>query len=188
MDTSSIVQNMIRAAKLDKEFYKSVEQDESKNSEARTVVIIAAIASAIGNGIGGIFSGGLMAGLLGIVFGLLLVLAGYYIWAYLTHFIATKFFGGEGDVGQILRTYGYAYSPQVLTIFALIPCLGWTIAFAASIWSLVAGIFAIREAMDFDTTKAILTVVIAWAIMMAIFMVIGMVIGVGGVGLALMNS
>ena len=188
MDTSSIVQNMIRAAKLDKEFYAAIEKDESKNSEARTVVIIAAIASAIGNGIGGLFSGGLVTGLMAMIFGLLLVLAGYYIWAYLTHFIATKFFGGEGDVGEVLRAYGYAYSPQVLTIFALIPCLGWTIAFAAGIWSVIAGIFAIRESMNFDTGKAILTVVIAWAIMMVIFMIIGMAIGVGGIGLAVLNS
>jgi len=188
MDTNSIVQNMISAAKLDKDFYASVEKDESKNAEALTVVIIAAIASAIGNGVGGIFAKGLLGGLMGIVFGLLLVLAGYYIWAYLTHFVGTKFFGGDADVGEVLRTYGYAYSPQVLAILAFIPCIGWAIAFAAGIWSLVAGIIAIREAMDFDTGKAVLTVVISWAIMMAIFMVLAMIMGVGSIGLAAFSS
>ena len=89
---------------------------------------------------------------------------------------------------MVLRAYGYAYSPQVLTIFALIPCIGWAIAFAVGIWSLVAGIFAIRESMNFDTTKAILTALIAWAIMMVIFMILAMVIGVGGIGLAVLNS
>ncbi len=188
MDMDNIVQNMISAAKLDQAFYASVENDESKNAQARTVVIIAAIAAALGNGIGGIFSRGILGALMGIIFGLLLVLAGYYIWAYLTHFVGTKFFGGDADIGEVLRTIGYAYSPQVLAVLAFIPCIGWTIAFAASIWSLVAGIFAIKEAMDFDTGKAILTVLISWAIMMAIFMVLAMIFGVGTIGFAAFNS
>jgi hypothetical protein len=53
----------------------------------------------------------------------------------------------------------------------------------AGIWSLVAGIVAIREAMDFDTGKAILTALIAWFIMMLLFMAIGMIFGIGALGM-----
>ena len=95
-----------------------------------------------------------------------------------------KFFGGEGDVGEVLRTLGYAYSPQVLGILAFIPCVGWAIAFVASIWSLVAGIVAIREAMDFDTGKAILTMFIGWVIVVVVTMLIGAVLGIGGMGMS----
>jgi len=45
-----------------------------------------------------------------------------------------------------------------------------------------AGIVAIREAMDFDTGKAILTVVIAGVIMMVIVAVLAAVFGIGGLG------
>ena len=183
MDTSNLMQNMISAAKLDVNFFNAVEHDESKNQEALMVVLIAAIASAIGNGIGGIFSNGLIGGLMGAVFGLVMVVVGYYFWSYLTHFIATKFFEGEGDVGEVLRTLGYSYSPLVLGALAFIPCLGWLIAFAAGIWSLVAGVIAIREAMDFDTGKAILTTAIAWVIMMVVFTVLGGMLGIGALGM-----
>ena len=186
MNTDSIINNMIRAAKLDVDFFNAVEHDESKNSEALMVVIIASMASALGNGIGGIFSRGIVGGLVGAIFGLIMVIAGYYIWSYLTYYIGTKFFGGEADPGEVLRTFGYSYSPQVLAILAFIPCIGWAIAFAAGIWSLVAGIIALREAMDFDTGKAVLTALIAWVIVWVVFGVIAMVLGVGGLGMGLM--
>jgi len=183
MNTDNLVQNMINAAKLNVDFFNAVEHDESKNKEALTVVIIAAVASAIGNGIGGIFANGFIGGLMGALFGLLMIVAGYYIWSYLTYYIGVKFFGGEADVGEVLRTFGYSYSPQVLAILAFIPCVGWAIAMVAGIWSLVAGIVAIREAMDFDTGKAILTALIAWFIMMLLFMAIGMIFGIGALGM-----
>ena len=56
VNTDNLIQNMISAAKLDVNFFNAVEHDESKNQEALTVVIIAAVASALGNGILGIFS------------------------------------------------------------------------------------------------------------------------------------
>ena len=174
MDTNSLIQNMISAAKLDVNFFNSVEHDESKNQEALTVVIIAAVASAIGNGLAG--------GLMGAVFGLLMIVAGYYIWSYLAFYIGTKFFGGEADVGEVLRTFGYSYGPQVLSVLMFIPCVGAMAALAGGIWSLVAGVIALREAMDFDTGKAILTGAIAWIIMMIAFAAIGMVLGVGAAG------
>jgi hypothetical protein len=182
MNTDNLIQNMISAAKLDVNFFNAVEHDESKNGEALTVVIIAAVASALGNGIGGIFSNGIVGGLMGALFGLLMVIVGYYLWSYLTHFIGVKFFNGEAEVGEVLRTFGYSYSPQVLTVLAFIPCVGWAIALIAGIWSLVAGIVAIREAMDFDTGKAVLTALIAWVIMIVLFLIVGTVFGVGAVG------
>jgi len=183
VNTDNLIQNMISAAKLDVNFFNAVEHDESKNSEALLVVIIAAIASALGNGIGGIFANGIIGGLMGALFGLLMVIIGYYLWSYITYFIGTKLFGGEADAGEVLRTFGYSYSPQVLSILAFIPCIGWAIAFVAGIWSLVAGIVAIREAMDFDTGKAVATAFIAWLIVTVLFLIVGGILGIGAMGM-----
>ncbi len=179
MNTDSLIQNMIRAAKLDVDFFNAVEHDESKNSEALLVVIIAAVASAIGSGAGGLFARGLMSGLLWAIFGLLSVIIGYYLWSYLTYFIGVNLFGGEAEVGEVLRTIGYAQSPRVLSVLSFIPCLGWAISLAASIWALIAGIIAIREAMDFDTGKAVLTVFIAWLVVTILSMIIAIPLGMG---------
>ncbi len=188
MNTDSIINNMIRAAKLDVDFFNAVEHDESKNTEALLVVIIAAVAMAINNGINGVlalllgsFAGvkvmGPLSVIVNVAVGLISVVVGYYLWSYLTYFIGTRLFGGEAEPGEVLRTFGYAYSPQVLAILGFIPCLGWIIALAGSIWSLVAGVIAIREAMDFDTTKALLTAGIAWLIVFILNLVVGATIG-----------
>jgi hypothetical protein len=50
------------------------------------------------------------------------------------------------------------------------------VGFAVAIWSLVAGVIAIRQALDFDTGKAIATAVIGWLIMMAVVVTIGMMV------------
>ncbi len=188
MNTDSIINNMIRAAKLDVDFFNAIEHDESKNTEALLVVIIAAVAMAINNGINGVlalllgsFAGvkvmGPLSVIVNVAVGLISVVVGYYLWSYLTYFIGTRLFGGEAEPGEVLRTFGYAYSPQVLAILGFIPCLGWIIALAGSIWSLVAGVIAIREAMDFDTTKALLTAGIAWLIVFILNLVVGATIG-----------
>ena len=55
------------------------------------------------------------------------------------------------------------------------------------ILALLAGIFAIREAMDFDTGNAIVTVLISWVISFAITLAISAIMGGGlavGAGLA----
>ena len=42
--------------------------------------------------------------------------------------------------------------------------------FIVGIWILIAGIIAIRQALDFSTGKAILTVVLGWLAMMLLAM------------------
>jgi hypothetical protein len=56
--------------------------------------------------------------------------------------------------------------------------LGALALFTAAIWMLVAGIIAIRQALDFGTGKAILTAVLGW-LAIAIPKVI---LGIGGGG------
>lgn len=186
MATESIVQRMIRAARLDTTFYNEVEQDTSLNGEALTVVILAAVASGIGAAgstlIGG--NGGVGAAAIALVVGALVAIAGYFIWAWLTQFIGTRFFGGVADFGEVRRTLGYAYAPNILGIFNVIPCVGAVIGLVGSLWALVAGIIAVREALDVDTTKAVLTVIVSWLIVFVISAVILSILGVGALGLA----
>jgi len=61
---------------------------------------------------------------------------------------------------EVLRTIGFAHSPGVLNILGFIPILGGLIGLVVGIWTLVATIVAMRQALDFDTTKAVLTAII----------------------------
>ena len=189
MDT--MINRVVRAAMLDVDFYNEVEADTSLNQEALMVVILVSIAGGIGGFLGGLIGpggGGIGAALLGMIVAMVMGVVNYYIWAYVTYFIGTNLFEGQADPGELLRTLGYASGPRVLSILSFIPCVGALVSLVGAIWSLVAGFIAVREALDLDTTKTAITVVIGWAIILVISIVIGMVLGVGAMGAGALGS
>ena len=148
MDPAQALTRSIGVAKLDVPTIEAVEADTSLTQEAGAVV---ALSSVIGS-IGLIFSNGLWAFIAGIIISLI----GWGIWAWLSAFIAQKVFKKTTtDTGEMLRTTGYAYAPQVLGI---VPFLG----FIGMVWSLVAVIVGMRQAGEMTTGQAILTAVIGF--------------------------
>jgi hypothetical protein len=148
-----IVDRMIGAARLDSATYEEVESDYGATGQAAIVVVLVAIASAIG---------GAAAGGTGVLGGILTAIVGWLLWAGITYLIGDKLLGGTASWGELLRTLGFAQAPGVLLVLAIIPVLGWAVQFVVGIWLLVAGIVAIRQALDFSTGKAILTAIIGW--------------------------
>jgi len=180
MDFNRVINGMIRAVRLDRAFYKEVEADTSYTQDAWAVVILVSLISALGQFLGALVGGaGVGRAILSFVWGAVWGVIGFYIWVMLVTYIGTRMFKGTGDAGEVQRTLGFAYSPQVLGILGIIPCLGWIAALAGWIWSLVAGYIAIKEALDQDDTNAILTIVVSGIIVMVAGAIIGGVIGIG---------
>lgn len=182
MDFNAMINRVIRAAMLDVDLYEEVEADTSLTQEALMVVILVSIAGGIGGFLGGIVGGSIGAALVGLILTVVMGILGYYIWAYITYFVGTNLFEGTADVGELLRTLGYASGPRVLGILGFIPCLGPLVGLVGAVWALVAGVIAVRQALDFDTTKAVITVIIGWVIVFIITLVIGAVLGIGALG------
>jgi hypothetical protein len=160
----SIVDRMRGAAMLDIATYEEVEADTTATGQAALVVAIGAVASAIGAaGRGGP----------GIVGGLIGALLSWVIWAGLTYLIGDKAFGGTATWGELLRTLGFAHAPSVLLVLGIIPVFGVLVWVAVAVWMLIAGIIAIRQALDFSTQKALLTALIGWAIVWAARLLFG---------------
>ena len=158
---TSLVNRMIRAARLDANLYEEVEADRTATSQAATVVAIVAISGAIGAAIGAAIFG-VGGGIVGAIIGRLIVaLLGWVIWSYVAYFVGTSIFGGTATPGELLRTVGFAQSPGVLGILTFIPVIGWLLGFAIWVWTVVAGVVALRQALDIDTTKAIVTSIIS---------------------------
>lgn len=153
---ASLTERMIGAAMLNVATYEEVEADQTATSQAAAVVAIVAVAGAIGNYF--------RHGERGIIGAVLAAFIGWLLWAAITYFIGTRLFGGTATMGEMLRTLGFAQSPGVIGILGIIPILGWLIMVVIAIWQLVAGIIAIRQALDFTTGKAILTALIGWVI------------------------
>jgi hypothetical protein len=161
--TTGLISRMIRAMKLEAALYEEVEGDKSANVQAGLVVLIVSIAAAIGAGLSGV-SGGFLAA----VWGLVLALLGWLLWALVVYLIGAKLIKGkqtQSSWGEVARTIGFANSPGVFSILAFIPVLGAIISLVVFIWSLIAGIIGVRAALDFSTTRAVITVVIGWLVM-----------------------
>lgn len=172
---SSLMERIIRAAKLDVNLYEEVEADKGAMGQAMGVVVLSSIAA----GVGSIARGGLS----GILIGTVGALIGWYVWAYLTYFIGTKFLPEpqtKADHGELLRTIGFSSSPGLIRVLGIIPGLGGIVFFVASVWMLVAMIIAVRQALDYKSTfRAVGVCLIGWVIQIAIILLLLTMFGSG---------
>ena len=170
---TSFKDRIIRAAKLDVNLYEEVEADKGALGQAMGVVVLSSIAA----GIGSIARGGFN----GILFGTIAALIGWYVWAYLTYFIGTKFLPEpqtKADPGELLRTIGFSSSPGLIRVLGIIPGLGGMVFLVASIWMLAAMIIAVRQALDYKSTlRAVGVCVIGWFVQVLILMLLFSILG-----------
>ena len=69
----------------------------------------------------------------------------------------------HADVGELLRTIGFAAVPGLLLAFGALPGLAVPIFAMASLWMLAAMIVAVRQALDYTSTaRAIAVSVFGW--------------------------
>lgn len=163
------IERMLRAAKLDVHLYEEVEADISAMPQAIGVVVISSVAAGIGSiGMGATGPGDILLGIIA-------ALGGWYIWAFITYFIGTKFLPEpqtHADYGELLRTIGFSSSPGLIRVLGIIPGLGAVVFLIASIWMLVAMVIAVRQALDYKSTwRAVGVCVIGWVIQTVILMV-----------------
>ena len=164
---------MLRAAKLDVNLYEEVEADRGAMGQAMGVVILSSLANGLGT-MG-------RAGMAGILIGTISALIGWYIWAYLTYFIGTRFLPEtqtRADHGELLRTIGFSSSPGLIRILAIFPFLEAIVLTVASVWMLVAMVIAVRQALDYRSTLRALAVCgIGWIIQILILILFLMIFG-----------
>lgn len=167
-------ERIVGVFKLDAATFESIEHDQAATGQAALVVLIAAVISGAGSVIGATIAGQGGAG--GFFSTLISVFAGWFIWSFLTYFIGTRFFGGQANMGEMLRVIGFAYAPQVLGI---IPCLG---SLVGAIWSLAAAFIGIRQGLDLSNGKTFLTIIVGFVVYLAVALALGMLFGGGGGG------
>lgn len=160
----SIVDRMRGAALLDVATYEEVEHDESATGQAAVVVIIVAVCSAIG----AVWRGGPS-----IIMAPVSAILGWLLWSALTYVIGDTLLGGTARWGELLRTIGFAQAPGVLMIFGIVPLLGFVVRVVVALWLLIAGIVAIRQALDFSTGKAVVTALLGWVAMVTLAFLTG---------------
>ena len=142
-----ILTRMLRASLLDANLYEEVEADRGATGQAFLVVLISAVAAGIGS-----FDNG---GVAGIFWSSVAALVGWYVWAYVTYFIGTRFLPTHdtiSDHGELLRTIGFSSAPGVLRVLALIPPIAGVVFLVSTLWMMVAMVVAVRQALDYRST------------------------------------
>jgi len=150
---------MIGVAQLRPESYEDVEADHHANLQAVAIVFLSSLAAAVGTGIRDIGS------MLAVLF---VAILSWLIWVLLTLLIGTHLLpekNTKADFGQILRTTGFSAAPGILRVFGLIPVVGHLIFTAVMVWMLFTFVVAVRQALDYTSTRRALAVcVLGWVI------------------------
>jgi hypothetical protein len=158
---------MLRAACLHADTYEEVEADHSSIKQA--ALVVAAACTAIGvaryvqsSGAGIPVNPLVLQVTLSVMEPLVLWFGG----SAFVFMVGATFFRGpetETDFAEVLRTTGFAFTPALLRIFAIVPppALGLGIDLVARAWVFVAFVVAVRQALDFTTPRAIGTFGIA---------------------------
>ena len=158
---------MWRAAWLHADTYEEVVADPSSIGQATLVVVAACLAIGVARYLQSAGAGVPDSPLVLQVF--LSVLEPFVIWiggSAFSFMVGATFFRGpetETDFAEVLRTTGFAFTPALLRIFAIVPppALGLGIDLIARAWVFVAFVVAVRQALDFTTPRAIGTFGIA---------------------------
>ena len=161
---ATVQERVIGAMRLQASTFEEVEHDTTATAQAAMVVAAVGVA----NGLAALLYGSVT----GFVLAVVVQLVGWVIGSALLLLVGTRLFPGkntEADLGQVLRTVGFAESAGLLGVFGVVPYLGWVFTGVAMVWILIAMVIAVRQALDYDdTTKAVVVCVVAWLIMLVI--------------------
>lgn len=160
------------AALLNPAIYEEVEADHTATMQAMAVVALSSLAAGVG-ALG--LASARFTALAGIS---LLAFAVWAIWALLTLQIGARIFPSprtQADIGQLLRTIGFATAPGILRIAGVIPGTTTAVFTVTAIWMLMAMIVAIKQALDYTSTaRAFAACALGWALSLGFAVGIGM--------------
>lgn len=153
-------QRAIGAARLEIPVFEEVEADRHATGQALAIVVASGIAAGVG-----LTSNVVDAPVLHRV---MLYLLMWVFWA-TASFIVGVYLMPEPqthtDVGELLRTIGFAASPGILRIFGTLPAVGEMIYGISTAWMVVAMVIAIRQALDYKSTSRAVVVCLITGVM-----------------------
>ncbi|MBD2531864.1 hypothetical protein H6G97_20660 [Nostoc flagelliforme FACHB-838] len=150
---------------LNANFYEDARRYPKAVKVAQVIVILAAIAHALGSVVIPLLAQVTLPLLL-LIFAvnILSVVVGYYFWTFSIWKIGQQLQLPIHTYRELLIPIGFAYTPQILNFFTVIPLLGRPIEIGLSTWSLLAVIVAIKRGFNINLGRAILICLFGWLI------------------------
>lgn len=149
---------------------KAFEQAFWNNEAVADAVIVVGAVGATGVVIGAIITGTLGPGLiLGVLWAAVYAVAGWLVLAACVWFAATKIFKTGGNIQTMFATHGLAYLPLLAVSLSFIPYIGMV----AVLWYLAVLVVATRVTTESDGRKAVLSVLVGYALLVILDRIIG---------------
>jgi hypothetical protein len=175
MMANTYLQRLIGAAALDAAIYEEVEADPAATMQACTTVVISSLAAGIGSrGLEGNTAGN-------IALASVVALMSWGAWALVTYGIGVRILPEpqtRSNVGELLRTTGFATAPGLLRILGILPGVTIPVFAVTALWMLAAMVVAVRQALDYESTgRAVAVCVIGWTLAIVMAVALGLFVG-----------
>lgn len=169
------MQRLIGAMALDRAIYEEVEADDGATGQAFLVVLASSVAAGVG--LRPLDTQTVSS----VVFLSMLALLTWIGWALLTYQIGTRLMpekATSSDVGELLRTLGFAATPGLLRALGVLPDLTVPVHVVTTLWMLAAMVIAVQQALDYrSTTRAVAVCGLALLLSVSLAVVLGLVWG-----------
>jgi hypothetical protein len=173
----TFVRRLVGAVMLNVATYEEVEADPAATPQALAIVVLSSLAA----GIGARGSSGGAATFAFFASASVMALSLWAAFALVTFEVGARILPGPEthvDVGQLLRTLGFAATPGLIQVLGIFPGATVPVFTLAIAWALAASVIAVRQALDFTSTgRALAVCVLSLVLSLAIAIVLGLLFG-----------
>ncbi len=161
----SIQTQIWNAFTLNADFYGWIPDNRATRQFSRRIVSLAALSYSVGNiVIFGMNRATPVEMALGFGVSIALFVGIYYFWTFTINGLLHLLTSQSLSYRVLLNLVGFAYTPQLLAIFTLIPLLGRPIELMLNAWSLLAIIIAVRHRLNIQLPLTILICLPGWVL------------------------
>jgi hypothetical protein len=163
------------SAVLDTATYEEIEGNRGATSQALLMVLLSSLAAGVG-------LGGLEPWRPSVfVFLSIMALLAWAMWSIVIFHVGGRLLPEPQtrvDVGELLRTLGFAATPGLFQVFGAVPGLRAPLFVLTSVWMIAAMVVAVRQALDYSTiARALAVCAIGWILAVGTALVLGLVYG-----------
>ena len=169
--SSTFVHRLVGASILDAATYEELEADPRATPQALVVVLLSSMSAGLGaRGFGA-------HGLSEIAFFAGVALMAWVAWSLVIYQVGVRLLpvaDTRATIGELLRTIGFATAPGILRVVGMVSGLATPVMVITAVWMLAAMIVAVRQALDYGTTRrAVMVCVLGWLFAIAFVLLFG---------------
>lgn len=170
---TTFLRRVIGALGLDPLVYEEIEADRSAWVQAFLVVAGAGVAAGIGNA-------GITSSAASVVAVAAVSVVAWLSWGALVYYLGTRALPDSetsADLGQVLRTLGFAAAPGLFRAFEVFGGMRWLVLPLTALWMIAAMVVALRQALDYSTTgRAVALAALGWIVTFGAALVVGLLL------------